>query len=110
MKILEDYREVNASQEASGVDMRVVIGPGDNAPNFIMRIFEVQPGSSTPFHTHSWEHEVYVISGQGIVRSESSETHIVAGSIVYVAPDERHCFSNVGGEPFRFVCVIPKTS
>ncbi|MFP3903820.1 MAG: cupin, partial [Armatimonadota bacterium] len=29
------------------------------APNFAMRRFVVEPGGSTPYHTHDWEHEVY---------------------------------------------------
>ncbi|MBM3957285.1 MAG: cupin domain-containing protein [Gemmatimonadetes bacterium] len=108
MKVHQHYRDVAASEEAPGVDMRVVIGPGEKAPNFVMRVFDVEPGASTPYHTHPWEHEVYVISGAGVVRGESGETRLKAGSVVYVAPGERHCFSNAGDEPMCFVCVIPK--
>lgn len=108
MKIYKDYQEVEASEEVPGVDMRVVIGPKEDAPNFVMRVFEVRPGSSTPFHSHSWEHEVYVLSGKGKVRGETGETDLEAGSVAYVEPDEQHCFSNAGNELLRFVCVIPK--
>ena len=108
MKIHEDYRDVGASEEAPGVDMRVVIGPEEDAPNFVMRVFDVRPGSSTPFHTHPWEHEVYVLSGEAVVRGESDETRLKAGSVVYVKPEEVHCFLNVGDEVLRFICVIPK--
>ena len=109
MKIHTDYRDVSSSEEAPGVDMRVVIGDREDAPNFVMRVFDVRPGSSTPYHSHGWEHEVYVLSGRGVVRSESGETGLVAGSVVYVEPDESHCFSSRGDEPMRFVCVIPRT-
>jgi quercetin dioxygenase-like cupin family protein len=108
MKIHSDYREVKASEEVPGVDMRVVIGPNEEAPNFVMRVFEVEPGASTPFHSHPWEHEVYVFGGAGRVRSDAGETELSAGSVVYVAPDEQHCFSNAGDDLLRFVCVIPK--
>ena len=109
MKIHRNYYDVAASEEAPGVDMRVVIGAKENAPNFVMRVFDVKPGSSTPYHSHNWEHEVYVLSGHGTVRGESSETPLETGSVVYVAPEEQHCFSNTGDEPLRFVCVIPRT-
>jgi len=108
MKIHADYRDLKTLEEAPGVDVRVVIGPEENAPNFVMRVLEVGLGASTPFHSHPWEHEVYTISGRGAVRSESGETKIEAGTVVYVPPDEQHCFTNVGEEPLRFVCVIPK--
>ena len=109
MKIHTDYRGISSSEEAPGVDVRVVIGDREHAPNFIMRVLDVRPGSSTPYHSHAWEHEVYVLSGRGVVRSESGETELVAGTVVYVEPDEDHCFSNRGDEPMRFVCVIPRT-
>ena len=108
MKIYPDYREVKASEEAPGVDMRVVIGPKEGAPNFIMRVFDVKPGSSTPFHSHPWEHEVYVLGGSGRVRGDADETELGAGSVVYVAPNEKHCFANAGDDILRLVCVIPK--
>ena len=75
-----------------------------------MRVFEVEPGSSTPFHSHSWEHEVFVLSGQGVVIGEEGETPISSGSVVFVAPNEQHCFANNGNEPLRFICVIPLQS
>ena len=56
MKIHSDYREVEGHEEAHGAEMRVVIGPEENAPNFVMRVFELQPGAASPYHTHPWEH------------------------------------------------------
>ena len=108
MKIHEDYRHVDAHEEVPGVDMRVVIGARENAPNFVMRVFDVKPGASTPLHSHGWEHEVYILSGEGVVHSEAGETQLRTGSVVYVEPEERHSFSNVGDEPLRFICVIPR--
>jgi quercetin dioxygenase-like cupin family protein len=108
MKIYSTYREVKPAEEVPGVKMYVVAGPQEGAPNFIMRVFEVKPGTSTPLHNHPWEHEVYIISGNGKVRSATGETALAAGGVVYIAPDEKHCFTNTGGEPMRFVCVIPR--
>lgn len=72
-----------------------------------MRIFEIKPGSSTPFHSHEWEHEVFVLSGRGKVKDERGETQVGEGDFVFVAPDERHCFTNAGDDNLRFICVIP---
>ena len=52
---------------AKGVKMRVMLGEPEGAPHFIMRHFTVDPGGSTPRHSHSWEHEVYVLKGSGAV-------------------------------------------
>ena len=109
MKVHSDFREVTPTEEVPGVDMRVVIGPEEDAPNFVMRVFDVKPGSTTPYHSHEWEHEVYVLSGQGAVRADSGETRLGPGSVVYVEPDELHCFSAGADESMRFICVIPRS-
>ena len=48
---VRDFRGVEAQPAMEGVTMRVVIGPEEGAPIFNMRVFEVQPGLSTPRHS-----------------------------------------------------------
>ncbi len=94
-------------QELPGVVKREVINVDDGAPNFCMRVFDVEPGASTPSHEHPWEHEVFVLSGRGVVVGEQGETPIAKDSVVFVPPDEHHCFINNSSEILRFLCVIP---
>ena len=101
------YSDTQPTQELAGVTKREVITARDGAPNFCMRVFEVEPGSSTPDHSHHWEHEVFVLAGEGVVRGDKGETPIGAGSVVFVAPGEQHCFVNNGQEVLRFICLIP---
>jgi quercetin dioxygenase-like cupin family protein len=102
-----NYRQVTPTEEAPGVAMHTVISARDGAPRFAMRVFAIQPDASTPFHSHWWEHEVYVVSGQGVVRTEQGDRPLASEDVVYVSPEEKHCFVNTGAEPLRFVCVIP---
>ena len=104
-----NYLEAKPVQELPGVVKREVITADDGAPNFCMRVFELEPGSSTPSHSHPWEHEVFVLSGRGMVTGEQKETLIARDSVVFVPPDEKHCFVNNGNEPLRFICLIPHT-
>jgi quercetin dioxygenase-like cupin family protein len=101
------YFDSKPTQEMPRVLKREVITARDGAPNFCMRVFEVEPGSSTPDHTHPWEHEVFVLSGAGVVRGKEGESAINKGSVVFIAPDEPHCFINNGAQTLRFVCLIP---
>lgn len=87
--------------------MRWVIAKNDGAPNFAMRVVEVQPGGSTPHHQHEWEHEVFVIEGQGVVRGSQGDRPIRYGSVVFVPGNEMHQFVNPGSEILRFLCLIP---
>ena len=93
--------------EAKGVKMRVLMSDKEGAPNFIMRVFEIEPGGHTLYHTHPWEHEVYVLEGKGYVRQKGQDHPVERDSFALVAPDEEHQFVNAGDGPFKFICVIP---
>jgi quercetin dioxygenase-like cupin family protein len=105
---VRDFRDVEAQDVYDGVTMRVVIGPDDGAPYFNMRVFEVPPGGTTPHHSHWWEHEVFVLSGQGFVKTEQGDQPIRHGSTVFVPGDEMHQFANTGQDALRFICLIPQ--
>jgi len=101
------YLDTKPTQELPGAVQREVINAADGAPNFCMRVFDVEPGSSTPSHSHGWEHEIFVLSGRGVVVGGGKETQIAKDSVVFVPPDEHHCFMNNGDEVLRIICVIP---
>jgi len=92
---------------AEGVYIRWLISEETGAPNFAMREFTIEAGGRTPYHSHDWEHEVYVLAGNGTVVSEEEETQLLPGSVVFVPGGEMHNFKNAGAEPFRFLCLVP---
>lgn len=95
------------TEGATGCSIRCLIGEPDGAPSFSMRYFEVQPGGSTPKHTHGHEHEVYVLEGAGVVVGADAEQPLRPGAAVFVRPREVHQFRNTGSGPLRFLCLIP---
>ena len=87
--------------------IQVLLDERCGAPNFAMRRFVIAPGGHTPRHSHPYEHEVFVLEGEGVV-VEGSEPHAIrAGDVVYVVPDEIHQFKNTGTAPLKFLCVVP---
>ncbi|MBC8868645.1 MAG: cupin domain-containing protein [Planctomycetes bacterium] len=94
---------------ASGCRVRWLIGEPDGAANFAMRQFEVAAGGYTPRHTHPYEHEVFVLEGEGVVYEGDTEHPLRAGDVVYVKPDELHQFRNTSDAPMKFLCLIPNT-
>jgi quercetin dioxygenase-like cupin family protein len=72
-----------------------------------MRQFEVAPGGNTPQHFHGYEHEVFILEGEGVVLDSRGEHRLSPGVAVYVAPDEIHQFRNTGSGPLKFLCLIP---
>jgi quercetin dioxygenase-like cupin family protein len=92
---------------AKGTTIRWLLGKPEQAPNFAMRLFELEPGGATPLHEHAWEHEVYVLDGSLQVVVEQGPVEVSADAAVLVMPGERHQFRNVGNTVGRMLCVIP---
>jgi len=97
---------------AAGVTMKLMVGRDDEAPNFAMRLFTVEPGGHTPRHSHNYEHEVFVLEGQGQVVGNiggSTVRPIQQGDALLVPANEEHQFRNPSDKPFRFICLVPVT-
>jgi len=87
--------------------IRILIGPEDGACNFHMRHFEVDVGGCTPRHQHDYEHEIYVLRGEGVACTVTGDRPFQAGDVIFVPPNELHQFRNTGSEPCEFLCLIP---
>lgn len=92
---------------AKGVTGRVVIGKADGAPNFCMRVFELDKSGFTPRHAHDWEHEVFFHSGHGEVWRNGEWQPVSPGSVAFIPGNEEHQIRNTGDEKLAFVCLIP---
>ncbi len=110
MKIIP-YTDVKATHfdndKAKGVAGRVVIGKNDGANNFCMRVFEISAGGNTPKHSHDWEHEMFIHSGNGEIYCQGKSTPIKAGSIAFIPSNEEHQIRNSGKELLIVACLIP---
>ena len=95
---------------ADGCTVRWLVDKTDGAPNFAMRRFEIQPGGHTPKHTHPYEHEVYVLAGEGVVLDGDVERPMKKDDVIYVAPDELHQFRNTGQSVMTVLCLVPNTA
>jgi len=108
---IKHYEQVEAKPaemgEAKGVKVRWLISEKEGAPNFAMRLFEVEAGGFSPLHTHNWEHEVFILEGEGIATDGVQEIPLRSGSVIYVAPEEKHQFKNIGDSTLKFLCLIP---
>jgi quercetin dioxygenase-like cupin family protein len=95
---------------AHGCTVRWLLSQSDGTPTFAMREFEVAPGGYTPRHSHDYEHEVFVLSGDGVVFEGDRKHSLTAGDVVLVQPNEVHQFRNTGAQPMRFLCLIPNSA
>ncbi len=98
------------SEFVKGIAARVVIGKREGANNFCMRVFEIAPGGHTPKHSHDWEHEMFIHSGEGEVYGNDRWNPIASGTVVFMPGNEEHQLRNTGKELLVVVCVIPGTA
>ncbi len=102
------YKDVHPESFFEGMVLkRILIGPKDGSPTFAMRLFTLKKGASTPYHTHDWEHEVFIVDGTIKVVSKDGEKIVEKGAFVLVEPNEEHQFVNVGDKMAHFICVVP---
>ena len=109
MKVF-NYCHIQAEEAEGGSEntkVRWLITKDTGAKNFAMRLFEIKPNGYTPFHEHPWEHEVFVLNGEGMVRSQNSEVKFKKGDVIFIPPNEKHQFLNKSKNGIQFLCMIP---
>jgi quercetin dioxygenase-like cupin family protein len=99
----------DADEGASKLKVRWLITKEMGAPNFAMRIFEMEPKGYSPSHSHPWEHEVFILEGEGIIVSAEGEKKFKAGDVVFILPNEKHQFKNNSAKTLKFLCLVPHT-
>lgn len=92
---------------STGTTIRWLINKDNGARTFAMRRFIIQPGGEIPLHGHEADHEIYILSGEGLAFTHEQEIHIQADMFLYVPPNEEHGYRNTGESPLEFICVIP---
>jgi len=102
-----DYRDVPKELVGEDKSVRWVIGEPEGAPNFAMRVIEFEPGAVFETHQHPYEHEIFVLEGQGVAHTADGEETMRPGIALYVPPSQPHGYRNTGDSPLRFICVIP---
>jgi quercetin dioxygenase-like cupin family protein len=106
-----NFKEIEAEkcteEGVKATKIRWLITEKDGAENFAMRLFEVKSGGHTPWHKHDWEHEIFILEGNGVAKSEKGEEEFKPGDVIFVPPMERHQLKNSGKDLLKFLCLIP---
>jgi len=90
----------------SGMQARFLLTTGDGCPRYAMRLMEFAPAGHCSFHNHKEEHEIYILEGEGIIKTES-EFAIHAGDAILLMPCEFHQIRNTGDGMLKMICTVP---
>jgi len=103
----KDIKLKDAEEGSKNLYVRWLISKDMGAENFAMRLFEMKTGGNSPRHSHPWEHEVFVLEGEGIVYGGGQERKFRLGDVIYIPSNEEHQLKNTGKKTVKFLCLIP---
>lgn len=104
----KDVEEKEVTMEGvENTTIRWLISPKVGAKNFAMRYFVIRKGGKIPIHQHDWEHEIFIIKGEGYITNGRKTVKVIPGSFLYIPPNEPHGYENPDSETLEFLCLIP---
>lgn len=110
--MIKHYAKIPAErvemEGTEGATIRWLIAERDGAPNFYMRLLELEPGGHSPRHRHDYEHEIFILEGEGAALYEGEEHQIEAGYFLFIPPNAEHQLRNTGDGILKFLCLIPR--
>lgn len=90
----------------TGTTFQMLIGP-EEAPNFAMRRFTMEPGGGMPRHTNEVEHEQYVLRGGARIGIGDETFEVKEGDVVLIPAGVPHWYDANLDEGFEFLCLVP---
>lgn len=111
--IVRNIQEIEADivrePGAKDITLKRLIDVPDGADRFVMTLFHMEPGGSTPPHYHDWEHEFYVLKGSMKLElpDENNDVILNEGDSVFIPRNEPHGFVTNGDVPCEILVVAP---
>jgi len=95
--------------ELPGRISREIVSGRNGAQSSTLRIVEIDPGPTTrgPHLHDGFEEVIYVLAGQGILKTDSGNFDLQPGDTALVPPNERHQTVNTGKGVLLLHCSFP---
>ncbi|MCW4053651.1 MAG: cupin domain-containing protein [Candidatus Bathyarchaeota archaeon] len=107
MRIIS-YGEVEAKEVEGSSKLKIRWLNTEGSRNFAVRHIEIAPDGYSPYHSHPWEHEIFVLEGNGVAFGEKGVESISVGDLVSIPGEEIHQIKNTGKTTLKVLCMIPK--
>jgi len=86
---------------AGGTPAGVVVRLLKRVEDVELKILDVEPGESSPFHTHPHGHEGVVVAGSGALRLADRSDLLSPGDVFSIEPNEPHAIDCHGRSRLR---------
>jgi arsenite methyltransferase len=90
-----------AAVEAGGVTVR----PLKKVDEVELKVLDIEPGHTTPFHSHSHAHRGIIMTGTGMLQLTGRRLPLTPGDVFSIAPNEPHAIASEGPGSLRLVCL-----
>ena len=101
-------RDVESAEVPNAVKTtKQVLISTQEAPNFALRRFVMEPGGGMPRHTNTVEHEQYILHGKARIGIGDEIFEVKKGDVVFIPENLPHWYQNTGDETFEFLCIVP---
>ena len=89
------------------IEKQVLIGGEQGWDSHVMRMFTLGIDGYSPKHSHSWDHMVYIVKGEGVINIEGIDYPVSGDSVAFVPGGKEHQFLQKGRDEFVFMCIVP---
>jgi len=96
------------TDQVDHVIKHVLVGPDDDAPNFVVRYFHVPVGDNTFFDQHPHEHGIVILHGKAKVQIQNDFHELGPLDAIFISGNDIHQLTNIGDTPMGFLCVITR--
>jgi arsenite methyltransferase len=90
-----------AAVEAGGVTVRAL----KRVDEVELTVKDIEPGHTTPFHSHSHAHRGIIMTGTGMLQLTGRRLPLTPGDVFSIAPNEPHAIASEGPGSLRLVCL-----
>lgn len=105
---ITSYEEVEAKEVEGSSKLKIRWLNTEGSRNFAVRHIEIETNGYSPYHSHPWEHEIFVLEGNGAAVGEKGVKSISFGDLISIPSEEIHQIKNIGKSTLKVLCMIPK--
>jgi quercetin dioxygenase-like cupin family protein len=102
------YGEIEAKEVEGSFKLKIRWLNNEGSRNFAVRHIEIEPNGYSPYHSHLWEHEIFVLEGSGTAIGKEEVEPISVGDLISIPAGETHQIKNTGKSTLKILCMIPK--
>ena len=98
------WDDVEPRRYASGAERHTLIGAAEGARDVELRYFRIPAGEASALESHPHEHAILILHGRAQALLGDEVAEVGPGDAVFVASQETHRLTALGGEPLGFLC------